>query len=1454
MVLLNMYSLDLKNGAEHLATDWEVSDSLSFENILLSKKEDYINKKKILFSNNLDPTLKYYARARPLLSTGYAEWGNIDVFTVVSDNDIRPQEIFPTRVSIPILSTYRINTGSTIDAVPETGSGGWKGTIPEDGSLAGSSEFDTSYNVIDVIEPIDPDIHDIALFEIWAEGFEVIGNAKHLATTWWIEDTNRNVIWASPFDYFNLNKIKVSSVILKKDSIYRIKALFHTTSNDTSQVATYTITTINKEGITLTTYLDLVDPSLEKKLTIEHVEGLNTVNWEILSYDGGILTSVWYRATSGVAATIDRNTLKENMNYILRVRTNLVKSWNYYPFITSLSSDASPEDVIVPGAVFPTDFTMYVDDVAKVYIQSQATEITANIKDDSICRWDSIGKTIVGLKEGSTIIFLYLRAQGYAERLVRLYVNVVARSGVGQDGTVVKVEPSSKVMVRNTDYLFTVTTGCRNWTVDIDPAYASWVKESVNTFRVKAESVGNLAAMVLAYDTQNDILGSAPLSLNIIKSGLDQDEEETGSSEWWIKCDKETVKLKPGSTETLMIETTCLSWKIANIDGTCCTASKLSHTSLLVTPVSRGTANIRLEGDDGTNKVAVLNINVVVEQRATPTDLTFTSTGLTGKVNQDLTILYTTNCTSMSEITLSESGGYDLVSHSLGKIIIKPHYNKQGNNIILYMSGKKTDTDTDKYTESTANLLIPVDVITTEQDLVIKPSLDRDDVEEDLVDSTRNVYVFKTNQGVYDETGIKLHNPISVLHTYVNENITDLRDITIKASDPKVTIKNIVLGDIMTGDPDYNGFRKLTYDIYTADENLNTSESYTLAGIEYNVYVTYDRNVYLAKFKLDPYKPTELKVVPEDFVFKAVGDTKELTIEFSGNDEDLVVTSHDLSAVEVIMEETRETVTNNDSDMTVDPDNTPTPVTRIKRKYTLKCLSMLDTSSVTVRGADKSGYNITRTINVRVNPTYEDFGITQFTKYLDRLSWSKVLENNTFSGYFSDEDPSGIFPPLDAMNWSTEEWDEWGTEQVTKFTGDDTKELFETIASKPINFTVIKYNPLIIEDGSGIQSIVVDNPDRAKKWNQIFPFNVSTWTRDDWLQIKDWYNDLQPVLMNTTFLNRGNKILLPPATAVKWNDTVWNSYATVMHNYVTNNPTVLEEVVGIDRINPDSVGYGMSLTNLPSSLDDVLTNTGDTLFIEYGQRNKVNTPMKYLHKFTITTDAVNKAVGLSHFYISAFDGSKYLPVAYKELSIVEEPKGYKHLWLYLLTTTPGVELTNHDITGPINQVVYDLTTQDGTVEFTEADIEGLKDNRYTLMPNEILLVLEVKGCYTNGTGTYTVKDFVHRDVSNTIHMSSKENEQLIITGAFRTSKQVSSFNYKPGVSNCFSIGEEVTTAVTLIARDGTKTECPTYTRTYERTEYSNDNISVSFDYSTRSINLPNEDTSIPDENPEEDNP
>ena len=34
------------------------------------------------------------------------------------------------------------------------------------------------------------------------------------------------------------------------------------------------------------------------------------------------------------------------------------------------------------------------------------------------------------------------------------------------------------------------------------------------------------------------------------------------------------------------------------------------------------------------------------------------------------------------------------------------------------------------------------------------------------------------------------------------------------------------------------------------------------------------------------------------------------------------------------MEETRETVTNNDRDMTVDPDNTPTPVTKIKRKYT----------------------------------------------------------------------------------------------------------------------------------------------------------------------------------------------------------------------------------------------------------------------------------------------------------------------------------------------------------------------------------------------------------------------------------------------------------------------------------------------------------------------------------------
>ena len=73
---------------------------------------------------------------------------------------------------------------------------------------------DPSY-YLEADNSIDPEAHDLTLFEIWVDGFEVIGNATLKATSYWIEDSNGDVIWKSLVDRTNRNKIKVQDLILK---------------------------------------------------------------------------------------------------------------------------------------------------------------------------------------------------------------------------------------------------------------------------------------------------------------------------------------------------------------------------------------------------------------------------------------------------------------------------------------------------------------------------------------------------------------------------------------------------------------------------------------------------------------------------------------------------------------------------------------------------------------------------------------------------------------------------------------------------------------------------------------------------------------------------------------------------------------------------------------------------------------------------------------------------------------------------------------------------------------------------------------------------------------------------------------------------------------------------------------------------------------------------------------
>lgn len=310
-VMLIIRELELDDNVNHVATDWEVSDTISFINKVLVSKEDRVNLTSITFPDVLDPSKDWYARARPLLTTGYKAWGNVDVFRPVNVDNIKDYKDLPSRVGTPQL---------TSDSIQED--------------------------------------HAKTLFNLIATGYDVIGNSIHESTSWYIEDTNGVVIWSRIKDIFNKNTILVNEVILKSNQVYRVKCMFHTSTNDVSDITTYTIKTSGKSDIFVISYLDGLDVTKNIELDINNIEGTSLVTWEILSVTKDVSESVWKAKTKYPIVisdpdniepydpsvtyvneinkvTVPADTLKEDSNYLLKVYSNKSNGITIIPFFTT---------------------------------------------------------------------------------------------------------------------------------------------------------------------------------------------------------------------------------------------------------------------------------------------------------------------------------------------------------------------------------------------------------------------------------------------------------------------------------------------------------------------------------------------------------------------------------------------------------------------------------------------------------------------------------------------------------------------------------------------------------------------------------------------------------------------------------------------------------------------------------------------------------------------------------------------------------------------------------------------------------------------------------------------------------------------------------------------------------------------------------------------------------------
>jgi len=290
MIYLRMTDLLLSPPVTHTYTDWQVATDLQFNNILVQSLGDTTNLTSILFNNSLDPTIKYYARSRALLSTGYTAWSNIDIFSPqnIPDNTINAP--LPSLVELPTITIT--NNG---DHVPIFGT-----TI--------------------TISPVS-----------------TLGGAKHKSTSYILEDIDGVLIWESLYNINDMNRKVIPPFLMNPNTLYRIKIIINTDSNDTSQVLTKTIITANRTHGLIISNLENSPSTADLFIDINSTTSITKVVASLYSIINNQYTLVKTYAGNNQPAhlvTIPAIDLRPNSKYILRVVTNDPNIWDQRTFNT----------------------------------------------------------------------------------------------------------------------------------------------------------------------------------------------------------------------------------------------------------------------------------------------------------------------------------------------------------------------------------------------------------------------------------------------------------------------------------------------------------------------------------------------------------------------------------------------------------------------------------------------------------------------------------------------------------------------------------------------------------------------------------------------------------------------------------------------------------------------------------------------------------------------------------------------------------------------------------------------------------------------------------------------------------------------------------------------------------------------------------------------------------------
>lgn len=303
MIIGRLIGLEFDPNDEHMATTWQVATDYSFRNIIAESQDDSVNKTSIVFKNvTPDAGKSYYGRAmvRTRLE-GWSNWHNLDITVSEKQDTINNINTLPSVIGAPRLKT----------------------TCDGKDAIFGN--------------------HPIIGFKIVADGYATVNNTKHVATSWYIEDIENNVIWKSEYNDIDKLSIDVNDAILKYNRPYKIRACFHSETKDVSDLSSLTVCTFKEKNPALRIFFEtnLIN-NLNLDITNEIVLNLPIIVPEGTPNPGDVClyfniveyTDLGYKQvfTQNVVnqdrrLTIPGNTLMKNKTYILQYRADIDDNW-----------------------------------------------------------------------------------------------------------------------------------------------------------------------------------------------------------------------------------------------------------------------------------------------------------------------------------------------------------------------------------------------------------------------------------------------------------------------------------------------------------------------------------------------------------------------------------------------------------------------------------------------------------------------------------------------------------------------------------------------------------------------------------------------------------------------------------------------------------------------------------------------------------------------------------------------------------------------------------------------------------------------------------------------------------------------------------------------------------------------------------------------------------------------